>query len=175
MELNPCQCGATTFGWAPSRATRDGGRTVATYDGDCPDCESRRSFCFTLPEKPVTPPAFGGDEPSSLIEPHTFLALSRRATRLAAADPYTLPVVTAELTLSLIAIAVAALEEVLKFIPPHADAVPVEAFVSSAGRTTLELAPQDYQRATLAARLATLEELSERYRNRLSPSATQHQ
>ncbi|MFI5731868.1 hypothetical protein ACIA49_17220 [Kribbella sp. NPDC051587] len=55
----------------------------------------------------------------------------------------------------------AALDEVLKFIPDGADAVPREAFASELGRAVYDAGPDRFARAELAYRRGLLAEARE--------------
>ncbi|MET7401853.1 hypothetical protein ABZS66_51070 [Dactylosporangium sp. NPDC005572] len=168
VELHPCRCGQTDTAWARHGRSRIDGRHASSFDGDCHGCGTRRHFRFQLPEEPVAPPSFGGDEPSRIIEPHEFLALGRRAGGMVAGDPAALPVASAEAALHVLAVAIAAHEEVVKFIPPGASVVPPDAFASPEARSAFERAPAGYDRESLTASLAGYRALEDRYRRRLA-------
>ncbi|WP_238016522.1 hypothetical protein KZZ52_27830 [Dactylosporangium sp. AC04546] len=169
IELHPCPCGQADVDWARPRESRIDGRRAATFDGDCHGCGTSRGFQFHLPDEPVAPPAFGGAEPSRIIGPHEFLALGRRAEAAVAGDPARLPIASAEAALHVLTVAIAAHEEVVKFIPPDGPAVPREAFTSDAARSAFDHAPDGYDRAALTARLADYRTLERAYRRRLAP------
>jgi hypothetical protein len=120
MRLHPCSCGEADFPWTSHELRPADGGELSVYEGSCPRCAAARSFEFLVDGRGVAPPAFGGPEPSRIIGPEEFYALSQRAAAVARggdpADGY-------EAALD----AVAAVEEVLKFIPPGADAVPAQA------------------------------------------------
>jgi hypothetical protein len=119
MALHPCSCGAADFPWTSHETRVTGDGDLSVYQGSCPRCRTARRFEFLVDGRGVPPPAFGGPEPSRIIGPEEFYALSQRAAAVARdgdpADRY-------EAALD----AVAAVEEVLKFVPPGADAVPAE-------------------------------------------------
>jgi hypothetical protein len=127
---------------------------VSVYWGTCPRCDEPRRFEFQVSGKVVAPPAFGGAEPSTIIDPGEFLTLSRRAAAAAPADPGGLPVDEVDGAYEAIALAVAALEEVLKFIPVAENGVPSHAFLSPAGRAMFQRKPHHFDREALEARIA---------------------
>jgi hypothetical protein len=87
---------------------------------------------------------FGGDTPSGLLDPGDWLAVADRADL---ADDLPL--------------AAAALEEVLKFIPPGADRVPLAAFRGDAGRESHAREPGRFERAPLEWTAATYRRIAE--------------
>jgi hypothetical protein len=134
MDLQPCEaCGY--LGFTGSMATA---RAVARFSGQCPRCKTVREFMFRLPDRPYE--GFGGTDPSELLDPGEWLVVADLAARHSpvpdAAD---------------YALAAAAIDEVLKFIPAGASAVPPEALHTTAGRAAYELEPGRFQRSRLAA------------------------
>lgn len=77
MSLHPCVCGDEK---APPVVTidRDDQRRIVTWRGACGTCGRERRFAFILPLKGKLPPggAYGGPEPSALIDPGEWLASS---------------------------------------------------------------------------------------------------
>jgi hypothetical protein len=140
LDLHPCDaCGSVETAWTNVVAVADG--TPATrYTGSCGGCGAEREFWFGLPERPVLPegyPTFGGPEPSQLLDAGQWWWVADvTAGDLPAGDD-------AEARRSL-AIARAAVEEVLKFIPPGEDAVPETAFWSEQGRRAYEEGPSRF-------------------------------
>jgi phage FluMu protein Com len=134
MDLQPCDaCGY--LGFTGSMATA---RAVARFSGQCPRCKTVRQFTFRLPDR--TYPGFGGADPSELLDPGEWLVVADLAARHApvpdAAD---------------YALAAAAVDEVLKFIPSGGDAVPPEALHTATGRAAYELEPGRFHKTRLAA------------------------
>jgi hypothetical protein len=122
------------------------------YEGDCPSCRAPRRFVFTLGPHAVPPPAYGGPAASHIIDPGEFLAMGDRAAQHAAVPPDALPHRRADAR-EAAADAVAAVEEVLKFLPPSAEAVPEAAFTSAAGRAVYDADPARFHRDRLHAQL----------------------
>ncbi|MFI5776864.1 hypothetical protein [Nocardia sp. NPDC051570] len=139
MDLHACSCGETSF--EPGHVLREDeeGRLLAVYSGSCARCGLPRQFTFVLDdEMPPSPPAFGGAAASRIICPGEFLVVAEQA---AARDRDRTAVATA----------VAAVEEVVKFIPDAMDAVPAEAFTSLTGRAAYVREPGRFARARLEA------------------------
>lgn len=153
MDLHACSCGETSFEADHVLREDDEGRLLAVYGGSCARCGLPRQFTFELDEAiPPSPPAFGGSVASRIICPGEFLLVAEQAAASVALvpaadaapqqlDPDRLAVATA----------VAAVEEVLKFIPDAMDAVPAEAFISSVGRAAYAREPGRFTRARLEA------------------------
>ncbi|MDR6976412.1 hypothetical protein J2X68_003103 [Streptomyces sp. 3330] len=89
-------------------------------------------------EIPPPPPAFGGTEPSEIIDPGEFAEVASDVSRRAGLEILNTPESEHHRHRGALAYAVAAVEEVLKFIPPGQDAVPAEAFTSEAGKARYE-------------------------------------
>ncbi len=159
MDLNPCRCGEIEF--APRHwLEQQGERLIAVYEGECPGCQAVRRFEFQLvSDMPPAPPAFGGDAPSQLIDPGQFLWVAEQFASSVPADPGDLaPGESREDAQDAMATAVAAVEEVLKFIPQGADAVPEEAFTAPEGWMVYHQEPGRFRRSRLEAVLQAYRE-----------------
>ena len=133
MNLRPCRrCGEPEFRWSQHGAGLRDGLKTSWYEGACPTCGTVRRFDFVVLDAALPPPALGGPEPSRIIDPGEFLAAGDAAARYASVPSGATPDQVAE-AYDAAADAVAAVEEVLKFIPPGEDAVPVAAFTSPDG------------------------------------------
>ncbi|MFF1822401.1 hypothetical protein ACFVWG_34185 [Kribbella sp. NPDC058245] len=152
VELHPCECGAG--GELTMSLAEQDGQQVAIYEGDCPECGRARRFEFALPAEPTTGPAYGGSEPSTIIDAGEFLWYSDRVTEAAAEG-------AGAQARSAVDTAIAALDEVLKFIPDGADAVPREALTSELGKAVYDAGPDRFARAELAYRRGLLAEARE--------------
>lgn len=149
MDLHPCKCGSIEFD-RQSAVTTEAGVLYSRYSGPCHACSTVRMFRFELPEaiRPIGSSVdFGGDDPSRLIDPGEWLAV---ADALVARHPGTRD----ELDL-----ARAAVEEILKFIPPGADRVPEDAFFHEPGRALHAKDPARFRRDRLASVLAAYREV----------------
>ncbi|GLV52650.1 hypothetical protein TBS_32140 [Thermobispora bispora] len=164
MDLHPCRCGNLDF--EPAHWLElNGEHLVARYEGTCPGCGTKRSFEFVLdPEIPPLPPAFGGDRPSQIIDPGQFLYVSQQLASAVPADPAELgPDEDLWEAKELLRTAIAALEEVLKFIPEGADRVPEEAFTSPEGWLIYQREPGRFRRRRLEAVLAAYRRILQAY------------
>lgn len=166
LRLVPCRCGETEFHSFPT-VWRDGEQRLKQYAGPCARCGTPRQFVFAEAELPVPASTdrvvFGRDgSVSTLLDPGQWLALANRAARAVTSDIDETQARTA------MAYAVAALEEVLHFLPPNAgdfDSVPEACFVSALGRgVLLREPPGTFRKARLMARLAAYRRLCGRLR-----------
>lgn len=154
LDLTACTCGALDAEWKHASGVQNG-ELVSVYDATCPECGADREYVFGLPEHETAGayPNFGGAEPSQLIDPGRWMDLADQlASSLPADDPDTVA--------EALRIAHAAVEEVIKFVPPGATAVPADAFWTPEGRAVrdaepgrfhldrLEIVRTTYQRAT---------------------------
>ncbi|WP_432935711.1 hypothetical protein ACQPXM_21410 [Kribbella sp. CA-253562] len=140
LELHPCpDCGSIETPWEHGLADEDG-ELVISYAGVCPGCGAEREYRFGLPEReaPLRPfPNFGGPEPSELLDAGQWMTVADSA---AASVPVDAPAGD-EQARTVMAIARAAVEEVIKFVPPDADAVPDDAFWTDQGRAVRDAEP----------------------------------
>ena len=150
MDLHPCECGEIEFPRSSSVVeTADG--LAGRYTGPCPQDGARREFTFRLPQRLVAPPRdglvrYGGAEPSELIDPGEWLSVADAYARNVPARPAS----SAEAG-PMLRRAVAAIDEVLKFIPAGADRVPESAFVTDRGRAAYAKEPGRFRRLRLEA------------------------
>lgn len=157
MDLHGCpRCGVTEVAWAESLVDRDG-VPARRYYGTCDGCGQPREFVFALPERP-TPPrpgaavTFGsGDETSLLFDAGEWAEIADMMELASGLGD-----ISAEEARQWRATAVACLDEVLKFVPAEAPAVPAAAFWSDKGRAFHDRAPQRFRRTDLEARRASL-------------------
>ncbi|MFI7105968.1 hypothetical protein ACIBK9_06650 [Nonomuraea sp. NPDC050227] len=140
LDLNPCACGSTDTTWRNGLIDVEG-ELVNRYFGPCEECGTPREFVFGLPERPVLPagfPTFGGPEPSELLDAGEWLWVAD----LTASD---VPVADRAEALRTLRIAAAAVEEVVKFVPAGADAVPDDGFWSERGQGVRAAEPGRFQ------------------------------
>lgn len=163
MELHPCGCGEEEFAWSRHVLEEQNGRLVSGYEGTCGRCGTARQFEFEVAGEHAEPPAYGGDEPSRIVDPGEFLASGQRAA--AGVPPHPDQVETDRLADAYDAIeqAAAGLVEVLKFVPVGGDAVPEAAFTSDLGRRTYASDPARFRRGRLVLELAELERIRAAY------------
>ncbi|MET7426484.1 hypothetical protein [Dactylosporangium sp. NPDC005555] len=164
MDLQPRPgCGFDGFEWDSHSTQVRGEDPVSVCQGSCPDCGTAREFEFVRIGQEPPPPALGGPEPSRLIDPGQFLSLAREAAALVPASPALCPPDQIADAREAIAVAVAAMDEVGKFVPAGADAVPVEAFTSEAGRALYGADPTQFRRRRVDAVTASYREVLTAY------------
>src|SRR2546423_5039874 len=171
MELNPCAvCGELDV--APgSTITEVDGRLVTRFAGPCPGCGTARDFAFHLPaEEPFQDeeePAFGDDEPSTLVDAGQWLWVADLIGQSLPADETGMTPEQRQRARFDLRIAAAAVTEAARFLPGHADAVPVEALWTERGRSVYREDPARFRRLRLEAAHRAYRELADR----LAPSA----
>ncbi|MEU6278104.1 hypothetical protein ABZ871_37775 [Streptomyces populi] len=154
MDLHACACGADGFEREHRLDERDG-VLVAVYEGVCPECGRARSFAFRLTDElPPAPPAFGGSEPSRIIDPGEFLWVGDQVATDAGLRLLHTPPAERHEQREGSAFALAAVEEVLKFLPRGLDRIPEELFTSERGREVYARAPHRFERAALLENIA---------------------
>lgn len=151
LELHPCaRCGSMEATWTATATTRES-RPAYRYSGRCAECHERREFLFALPEGRTAPAdagphprsRFGGPQPSALLDPGEWLLVADWCGQAAeVAERQGDDAEAADLRWT----AVAALEEVHKFLPEAGDAVPEAAFWSTRGRTVYQRDPGRFRR-----------------------------
>jgi hypothetical protein len=149
VQLHPCACGERLFVWSHHGQVGHPQGMLSVYEGSCGRCGASRRFEFVLPADQPPPPAMGGPEPSAVIDPAQFLVAARQAVSAVRAGAAPSPPDAADA----VGFAIAALEEVLKFIPRNGDRIPVETFFSVEGRHEHELDPDQFRRDRLLAEL----------------------
>ncbi|OLB75139.1 MAG: hypothetical protein AUI14_21645 [Actinobacteria bacterium 13_2_20CM_2_71_6] len=155
LSLQPCPvCGETRGRYRSSVVTVDGD-LASRYTGTCPRCGAERVFEFRIPTEVLPPPVdrvrFGADEPSQLLDPGQWLAYADDRARRVPADRSGLVGEELRAARHALATALAAVEEVLKFIPEGAEAVPADRFTTPEGRAVRDREPGRFGRARLAA------------------------
>ncbi|GAA4640707.1 hypothetical protein GCM10023196_107310 [Actinoallomurus vinaceus] len=145
LDLHPCEdCGSVDTAW-DSALVDVGGELANRYAGTCASCGRPREYLFGLPERETVPvgfPTFGGPEPSQLVDAGQWLWVADLSAEGAAAeDP--------EEARGTLAIAIAAVEEILKFMGAEAERVPERAFWSEIGRRVRDQDPARFTRARL--------------------------
>jgi hypothetical protein len=158
IALHPCDCGERT-GIVDHRLESRDDNLVAVYEGTCPGCGAHRRFDFVL--DPELPPSgkFGGARPSSIIDAGEFLAVADDAARSVPATTAALDPAARQRARTSLGRAIAALEEVMKLIPPGADRVPPEALFTPAGRGVYDREPGRFRLARLTAVLGVYRDL----------------
>lgn len=163
MELHPCPCGAETFDWSRHWLADRDGTVVSVYEGVCDGCGGQRRFEFEMTGDEVAFPAFGGASPSQIIDPGEFFAYSQRLAAAVPGDPAAVRADLLDDTYDMALSAVAALDEVLKFVPVGADAVPPTALRSDSGRVLHAGEPDLFTTRRLRAIRAERDEIRAAY------------
>ncbi|GAA1572252.1 hypothetical protein GCM10009789_27260 [Kribbella sancticallisti] len=139
LDLQPCpDCGSIDTPWEQGLSDEDG-ELVSSYYGICSGCQAEREYLFGLPEHETAGPFpnFGGPEPSELLDAGQWLQVADRSAESVPEDRDEATVV--------LRIARAAVEEVLKFVPPGTDAVPAEAFWTDEGAAVRTAGPDRFR------------------------------
>ncbi|MFC7380822.1 hypothetical protein [Sphaerisporangium rhizosphaerae] len=141
LDLHPCErCGSVETTWEHALVAAPEG-LAARYAGACAGCGAERRHLFGLPEREVGAgpfPTFGGSEPSQLLDAGEWLWVADlTAGNVPADDP--------DAARQALAIAVAAVEEVVKFVPPGEEQVPERAFWTDLGRQVRGAEPGRFQ------------------------------
>jgi hypothetical protein len=145
IELAACpRCGGYGFTGA-SEVIFLGDDLGTRWAGTCARCGAPREFVFRLPpdvEVGAAAPYDFGAGVSQLLDPGQWMTVADLASRQAPSPDLPL--------------AVAAFEEVAKFIPEGADEVPADAFRTDEGREALRQWPSRFTRRWLAEAVAAL-------------------
>ena len=153
MDQRPCSCGDIEFE-RQSAVIMDRDVLCTRYDGKCRTCGTPREFVFELPptQRPITDRVeFGGPDPSRLLDAGEWMAVSEYYAKL---DPGTRDDLD---------IALAALDEVIKFLPDGVDSVPDKAFWSERGRIVRDREPGRFRRERLGAVVDVYRKLLAKY------------
>jgi hypothetical protein len=150
MDVKACpSCGGNGFSGTSVVMLHDG-KVYERHTGTCEECGSPREFIFRMPEEfeiRLSPTDFGGPEPSELLDPGEWMTIAE-----VAASP------EGGASKEDLAFAAAAVDEVLKFVPPDSDEIPRWAFHSRIGRDAYQSMPERYTRGRLTAISTALHE-----------------
>lgn len=150
IELHPCECGAKRAATQHRLESRDEA-LITVYEGRCRSCTRLWQLEFALDAEIPPGRKFGGTRASQLIDAGQFLAVADAAASAAPVDVGGLDDAARHRVQALLLRAVAALEEVVKFIPPGGDRVPAEALFSTAGKELYLAEPGRFRRSRLEA------------------------
>lgn len=157
FDLHPCtQCGSIDMAWEQAVVSIEG-ELASQYYSTCPDCGTEREFIFALPEREFVSaefPNFGGPEPSQLLDAGEWLWVAD----LTAGN---VPVDDPAQKRRALTIAMKAVAEVIKFIPPGQEDVPVAAFWSDRGRQVRSAEPGRFNRDRLLVVQNTYQRLAD--------------
>ncbi|MBO0871569.1 MAG: hypothetical protein J2P15_23705 [Micromonosporaceae bacterium] len=152
MQMHPCACGATDFGASSSVALVEDA-WVCRYEGRCAGCGRPRGFEFRQPDEIAMAEGDAwapGGQPSQLIDAGEWLAVADTYGGHPADLTGLSEVEVQQLARDLRA-AAAAVDEVLKFLPAGAPAVPETAFWSYRGQRVWRSEPGRFGRIRLEA------------------------
>jgi hypothetical protein len=154
LELHPCpDCGSLDAPWQQALVSIDG-ELASSYAATCPGCGAEREYLFGLPARETSVrgwPTFGGPEPSELLDAGQWLQVADSAVAVVPTDP-------AEAG-KVLAVAQAAIAEVIKFVPAGADAVPEDEFWTPEGQAVREAEPGRFRLERLLIARDTYHEL----------------
>jgi len=150
IELHPCACGQSLEASKHRLESRESG-LVATYDTRCRRCGTAHHFEFVMDEEIAPLGSFGGSKPSRIIDASEFLAVADSAAQEVPADVSGLDDAARHRARLLMKRAVAAIEEVLKFIRPGEESVSSDALFSARGVAIFRNEPARFRRARLEA------------------------
>jgi hypothetical protein len=172
MELYGCPaCGCRRFEPTSSVIMVEG-ELASRYRGRCPDCGREREYMFWIPEKILLPPPdrarFGGDRPSELMDPGEWMWLADDFSARVPIDPAELVAAERQRNRYELTMAVAALDEVLKFVPPGTDEVPADAFWTDRGREVYRKRPGRFLRGAVLAVKDAYQEIVDAYSRALA-------
>ena len=146
MDLTPCGCGEPRFDRTGAVVTLPDGELGSRYAGHCAACGAAREFHFRLPEHSFEVPpdievSYGGPAPSELLDAGQWLWVADRYASTVPAGPERLAPDQQRIARARLSAAIAAIGEVLKFLPDDAEDVPSSAFWTPLGRSVYEPDP----------------------------------
>ena len=140
MRLHPCKCGrrVDVASLGHVTAIADDRQLISSFSGRCASCDNPLQFDFLIADDaPKGRTSFGGSSPSAIIDPGEFYLASDDFAK--AGD---------------VELAIACLEEILKFIPAGEENVPASAFHSAAGARLKLERPGRFANYLIEARIA---------------------
>jgi hypothetical protein len=155
MDFHPCSCGEADWSNLKQTLSVLGPTMASVFVGPCRRCSTPREFLFQVLEPAAYPKgaSFGGPEPSEILDPGQFLVASDRWAAEVPASPARLDKTARRRAAGTLRKAIAAMEEVLKFIPASEQEVPGRAFRSQESSRLLAEVPGQFRRNRLEARL----------------------
>ncbi len=126
MDLTPCRCGNRGGETTSVTTELPGGGLGRRYIRTCNLCGVATDFLYRLPDEPLTAAgfAYGGDEPSELLDAAQWLWTADRYAAAVPANASVLPADERRVARGRLAAAVAAIDEILKFVAPGGERVP---------------------------------------------------
>lgn len=158
LDLRPCVCGETELDNRVSSAAVIDDTPANRIGGRCVGCGRSRQFAFEMPSDSTEVSLdmrYGrGDEPSRLLDPGEWLGVSEFYRMAAEDEMRSLDRDDDEAvarTSALLVASLAALDEVVKFIPDGAATVPEGSFWSQSGRMVYETSGERFSHDRLRA------------------------
>jgi hypothetical protein len=155
MDFHPCVCGEADWSNLKQGLNLLGPTMASVFAGPCRRCGTPREFLFQVLEPSAQPRAgsFGGPEPSAILDPGQFLTASDLWAKAVPGSAAGLDKTARRKAGASLGMAIAALEEVLKFIPPGAQEIPPQSFRSAESERMRSEMPGQFRRIRLEARL----------------------
>jgi hypothetical protein len=150
IEQHACECGEPRAPWKHRLESRVDA-LVTVYDGVCERCTRPWTFEFALDPEVAPIGKFGGARPSQIVDAGQFLAAADAAARAVPGEENRLDELSRQRARALMLRAVAALEEVLKLIPPGADRVAADSLFSALGKQMYLAEPGRFRKSRLEA------------------------
>ena len=152
MRLNPCVCGTAGVPGNDESYHVDG-QLLQRYHGPCASCGRAREFRFRLPAEPPGESRFGDGTPSELIDPGVWFSVAAHCARALPTplDTKGLDDAARDAARRNGARVLAAIDEVMAFLPAGASKVPESAFFSPQGLRFRSQYPGQFRRARLEA------------------------
>lgn len=158
MDLRPCVCGSVSFprGQLAVTVNDDDDGVTVRFAGPCDDCDRPREFAFRLPPRPGVPAespylfGYPDDGPSELLDAGEWFGVAEgyaAVADLAVADVAAAD--GAEDVVKLLTCAASAVDEVLRFLPAGAEALPAAALWTVAGGERYARDPDRFRRESL--------------------------
>jgi len=157
IELRACECGEGRSPWKHQLESR-ADALIAAYEGRCDRCSRPWTFEFALDPEVCEIGKFGGTKPSQIVDAGQFLAVADAAARAVAGDVSALDDLSRQRARALMLRAVAAIEEVLKLIPPGADRIAADSLSSAMGKAMYLADPGRFRKSRLEAVLGVYRE-----------------
>jgi hypothetical protein len=176
IRLRPCGCAEMEAPWRDV-PVMVAGQPARYFTATCANCGRPREFTIAMPDGATRTAdvVFGaGEEPSHVIDPGEWMGIcdlyGQRAEELLSDEEFGS---SEELNVVYYALSarVAAVDEILKFLPTNADIVPEWLFRGITGRAIYEASPQRFAREALLAQRAALQANLERFVKDFTASA----
>jgi hypothetical protein len=169
IRLRPCRCGEMEAEWRDVHVLV-GDQQARSFTGTCYGCARPRAFTVAMPPdaKQSLDVVYGeGDAPSQVLDPGEWLGVSdlygQRVEELLGDEEFGTADDDVNNVYYALSARVSAFDEILKFLPPAAPAVPEWQFRSIAGRSVYEALPERFERGALLQERAALQANLDRF------------